>query len=93
MIREAYRTRHIDGESLVWREGMSQWQPLRQFELEFDLEDEPASLVMPPLLADATTIPYAPPMAPVAGSDYAAQASDIVYAASGVVPRPCALTG
>lgn len=82
-IREAYRTRQLDGESLVWREGMSQWQPLRQFELEFDLEDEPASLVMPPPMAEATAVPsspYAPPMAPVASSDYDGQATDIVYA-------------
>jgi len=71
-IREAYRTRQLDGESLVWREGMSQWQPLRQFELEFDLEDEPASLLMPPPMAEATAVPdspYAPPMAPVTSRD------------------------
>jgi uncharacterized RDD family membrane protein YckC len=51
MIREAYRTRRIDGESLVWREGMGEWQPLKLFELEFDLEDEPAGYAMPPTSA------------------------------------------
>jgi len=80
MIREAYRSKQLDGDSLVWREGMSQWMPLRQFELEFDLEDEPASLAMPPpVSAEAAQAepqwtsdplphasPYAPPTASVA---------------------------
>ena len=76
IIREAYRGGQIDGESLVWREGMSQWAPLKQFELEFDLEDEPTMLTRAPAMAptgfdaDAPTLayasPYAPPMATVA---------------------------
>jgi uncharacterized RDD family membrane protein YckC len=53
IIREAYRTRRIDGESLVWREGMGEWQPLKLFELEFDLEDEPTGFGTPPMSAAA----------------------------------------
>jgi len=89
-IREAYRSKAIDGDSLVWREGMSQWMPLRQFELEFDLEDEPASLLMPPpaVAIDAVQTgpavhasPYAPPTADVdAASGFNPDATDIVYA-------------
>jgi len=73
-IREAYRSKHIDGDSLVWREGMSQWMPLRQFELEFDLEDEPASLAMPPA-ASVTATETAPPVSPDATAYTSPQAS------------------
>jgi uncharacterized RDD family membrane protein YckC len=88
-IRDAYRSKQIDGDSLVWREGMSQWMPLRQFELEFDLEDEPASLAMPPpvaeVAADAATpvyaSPYAPPTAAVeVAGGFNPDTTDIVYA-------------
>lgn len=100
IIREAYRGGQIDGESLVWREGMSQWAPLKQFELEFDLEDEPTMLTRAPAMAptgfdaDAPTLayasPYAPPMATVASHvDFDGDASDVVYA--GFWRRFCAL--
>ncbi len=100
IIREAYRGGQIDGESLVWREGMSQWAPLKQFELEFDLEDEPSPLASAPTMAlpptrydapaPAYASPYAPPMATVATDvDFDGGASDIVYA--GFWRRFCAL--
>jgi uncharacterized RDD family membrane protein YckC len=85
IIREAYRGGQIGGESLVWREGMAQWAPLKQFELEFDLEDEPASLAMPaaPTLQTGpavSSIPgYAqPPVATSAGSPYAPPTANLV---------------
>ncbi|HMB57800.1 MAG TPA: RDD family protein [Arenimonas sp.] len=86
-LRSAYREGRITGDSLVWRDGMAQWQPLRQFEIEFDLEDEPAILQAPPptivtpVAVSTDASPYAPPQAPVAMATYFnANATDIVYA-------------
>lgn len=58
-IREAYRQRAIDGETLIWREGMSDWLALRQFEIEFDLDDLDVVAEPPP-------VPSAPAPAPAA---------------------------
>lgn len=48
-IREAYRQRSVDGETLIWREGMSDWLALKQFEIEFDLDDLDAVAEPPPV--------------------------------------------
>lgn len=60
-IREAYRQRIIDADTLIWREGMSDWLALRQFEIEFDLDDLDV-VAEPPPLPPAT--PAAAPVAP-----------------------------
>ncbi|MFT3808148.1 pilin [Arenimonas sp.] len=61
-IREAYRQRSIDGETLIWREGMSDWLALRQFEIEFDLDDLDVVAEPPPVpTAAPTAIPAAMP--------------------------------
>ena len=62
-IREAYRQRAVDGETLIWREGMSDWLALRQFEIEFDLDDVEAVAEPPPVprAAPAPTAAPAPP--------------------------------
>lgn len=48
-IREAYRQRLVDGDTLIWREGMSDWLALRQFEIEFDLDDPDTAAKPPPV--------------------------------------------
>lgn len=79
IIREAYRSGQINGDSLVWREGMGQWAPIRQFELEFDLEDEPASLAMPSAPIYATEPAYASaPASSSVGSPYAPPSANLV---------------
>ncbi|KFN44069.1 RDD family protein [Arenimonas oryziterrae] len=80
LIREAYRSGQINGDSLVWREGMGQWQPLRQFELEFDLEDEPASLAMPAAAPAYETTAYAAHVStPTSvGSPYAPPSANLI---------------
>lgn len=78
VIGDAFRRGQIDGETLVWREGMAEWQPLRQFEAAFGLEQAPGYL--PPAPA-AVASPYAPPSATVSQpSNYVAGAGDVVYA-------------
>lgn len=87
IIREAYRGGQITGDSLVWREGMGQWAPIRQFELEFDLEDEPSSLAMPIAPPYSTGpspssvgSPYAPPTSNLVGRYQPVDDGPVVYA-------------
>lgn len=94
IIREAYRGGQISGQSLVWREGMAQWAPLQQFEIEFDLEDEPASLAMPgaaPFAADPAPA-YAPAPSPV-GSPYAPPTANLVGYYQPVTDGPVVYAG
>jgi hypothetical protein len=43
-LRELLTTLTIDGETPVWRKGMSDWQPLRNTEIAAHLEDTPPAV-------------------------------------------------
>ncbi|MET0808810.1 MAG: RDD family protein, partial [Pseudoxanthomonas sp.] len=80
-------------DTLVWREGLADWQPLRDFTTELSLHQAPAETFytpVEPLAATTAAIqpttsgstydsPYAPPSAPLGGND------ERVYAGSEVV--------
>lgn len=62
-IQALYTAGRISLQTLVWRDGMANWQPLRSVAAEFDLVDRP---VPPPLIDTAAAVPPLPPAAPVA---------------------------
>lgn len=62
-IQALYTAGRISQQTLVWRDGMANWQPLRSVAGEFDLVDRP---VPPPLTDTAAPVPPLPPAAPVA---------------------------
>lgn len=78
VLRDAYRRGQLDDETLVWRDGMSQWQPLKLCTHELGVEDGPGQPLPPPPAADAS--PYAPPTATVRQASHYVASSDIVYA-------------
>lgn len=61
-LRELAATGEIGPATLVWREGMAQWQPLAQVASELGLPGFGAS-PPPPLPPAAAAGPYAPPQA------------------------------
>lgn len=79
VIRDAYRRGQLDDETLVWRDGLAQWQPIRQVASELGVIDLPA-MPLPPAPPDGTS-PYAPPSTVVSqASNYVASRGDVVYA-------------
>ncbi len=74
-------------DTLVWREGMGEWQPLRDFSVELGLDRVPAEIFHAP--ADpapaAATVgtadsPYAPPAAALTSDEAFYAGGDVVYA-------------
>jgi uncharacterized RDD family membrane protein YckC len=84
-VTAAFRAGRLSRETLVWRDGMSQWTPLGQFALEFDLDDDE-----PPAPVAASAAPVATPTqvwtpapaapSPAAASPYAAPSAPLVGA-------------
>jgi type IV pilus assembly protein PilA len=57
-LAEAYRLGQVGRDSLVWREGLSEWLPLRQFLDELGLAGvAPAAPPMPPMAAPPAALP------------------------------------
>ncbi len=52
-VREHFRAGRIQRDTLVWREGLREWQPLQRLEHEFGLGATPPPL--PPGVANAAT--------------------------------------
>ncbi|MFT3808147.1 RDD family protein [Arenimonas sp.] len=79
VIRDAYRRGQLDDETLVWREGMGEWQALKRVGSELGLDDLPA-MPLPSPAPDGAS-PYAPPSAAVARqtTNYVG-GGDVVYA-------------
>jgi type IV pilus assembly protein PilA len=57
-LAEAYRLGQVGQDSLVWREGLSEWLPLRQFLDELGLAAiTPVAPPMPPMAAQPAVLP------------------------------------
>lgn len=57
-LAEAWRLGQVGQDSLVWREGLSEWAPLRQFQEELGLAGvAPVAPPMPPMAAPAAAVP------------------------------------
>lgn len=78
VIRDAYRLGQLDDETLVWRDGMSQWQPMRLLSVELGLGDQPA-MPLPPAPPIGAS-PYTPPAAAVTQNSNYVASGDVVYA-------------
>lgn len=79
-IRNRYRERRIERDTLVWREGLPEWQPLDRFSEEFDLAS----------VAQDSRLP--PPLPPPAGS--VAVAASLASRVPGyVAPAPKKMSG
>lgn len=63
----------VNGESLVWRQGMPNWQPLRSVAAEIGISTAPVASPPPPPAANPYSYPSAPPApAPYGQNPYAA---------------------
>ena len=79
-------------DTLVWRDGLGEWQPLREFTSELALHQAPAetfytpvdpSVAAAPPITPASPLadsPYAPPTATLVGSHTAVLGGEVVYA-------------
>lgn len=76
-------------DTLVWRDGIADWQPLRQFTAELALDQAPSEVFYTPVEAapPATPLdaglrdsPYAPPSATLLGRNSAVIGGEVVYA-------------
>lgn len=90
-LRQLFLERKLNRESLVWQEGMSQWQPLGDFEDQLsiqaadsgiDLRTDYASLTRPPTATDHTVghSPYSAPTAALDGRSMVYADGKVVYA-------------
>ena len=60
-LREHYRQRRLRRDSLVWRDGMAQWQPLEHIATELELDSiTPDATLPPPLPTGGATPAYTP---------------------------------
>lgn len=60
-LREHYGQRRLRRDSLVWRDGMPQWQPLERVAAELGLDSVTPDATLPPPLPPASTMPaYTP---------------------------------
>lgn len=60
-LREHYRQRRLHRDSLVWRDGMAQWQPLQHVATELELDSIMPDATLPPPLPAADPAPgYTP---------------------------------
>ena len=82
-------------DTLVWREGLAEWQPLRDFTNELALHQAPAETFYTPVepvtstgfgagsppsgTGDGTDSPYAPPSAALTSSDQVHAGGEVVY--------------
>ena len=71
--------------SLVWRDGLGEWQPLRDFSDELGLHQAPAETFYSPpapvaAAAGAADSPYAPPTAALTPEDAFHAGGEVVYA-------------
>lgn len=78
--------RQLDWDTLVWREGMADWRPMRDFAAELARVDGPASEAAapatdasPPPAADPAS-PYAPPRATVSADRVVVTGGEVVLA-------------
>ena len=81
-------------DTLVWRDGLGEWQPLREFTSELALHQAPAETFYTPVEASPAAAPpaaastpgafadspYAPPTATLTGSNTAVLGGEVVYA-------------
>ena len=79
-------------DTLVWRDGLGEWQPLREFTNELALHQAPAETFYTPVEAPLVAAlpasaansmadsPYAPPTAALTGSNTAVLGGEVVYA-------------
>lgn len=79
-----FRNGRITLETLVWRDGLSEWRQLHEFAGEFDLRDghadgEALPLPEPATAAAADTSPYAPPAAAVASEEGFVAGHEVVH--------------
>ena len=80
---EAYERAELDGTSLIWREGLAQWQPLSQLAAELGLPTAPN---------DVGGVPPAPPQTtPAASAPMAADAGPATIVYAGFLRRWAAL--
>lgn len=83
----------LNGNTLVWREGMSQWQPVREMatELAFDsAADSDVGAVTEGSAPSLASSPYAAPQAPSYESNHVTYGGEVVYA--GFLKRYAAAT-
>lgn len=74
---------HLLLDTLVWREGLTGWQPLGDFSDELGLLSPPAEALHAPLearLGQATDSPYAPPGAKLISSEPVQSGAEVVHA-------------
>ncbi|TYT25971.1 RDD family protein [Luteimonas viscosa] len=80
-------------ETLVWREGMTDWQPMRDFAAELAQADDRGAAAEAPAVAapqdesdipwaaaDTPASPYAPPIAPVSADPSVVAGGEVVHA-------------
>ena len=79
-------------DTLVWRDGLADWQPLRNFTDELALHQSPSETFYTPVEASPATAapastasafadsPYAPPTATLVGANTAVLGGEVVYA-------------
>ena len=79
-------------DTLVWRDGLADWQPLRNFTEELALHQSPSETFYTPVEASPATAapastasafadsPYAPPTATLVGANTAVLGGEVVYA-------------
>lgn len=61
-LREHYRQRRLRRDSLVWRDGMAQWQPLDQVAAELELDAVTPDASLPPPLPTTGAAPIYTPI-------------------------------
>lgn len=61
-LREHYRQRRLRRDSLVWRDGMAQWQPLEHVATELELDSITPDAALPPPLPAGGAIPAHTPV-------------------------------
>ncbi|WP_162301402.1 GYF domain-containing protein [Cognatilysobacter segetis] len=66
-LRTRYRDRRIQRDTLVWRDGMREWQPLDRMAEELELSSVTPDARLPPPLPPIATLAHAGP-APVGGA-------------------------
>jgi uncharacterized RDD family membrane protein YckC len=100
-LKQRFHQGRLRLDTLVWREGLAEWQPLRDFSDELVLHQAPEEVFYTPAdplpaasqpvpaIGDATHSPYAPPDAVLSGSDDAVHGGgEVVY--SGFLKRVAA---
>jgi predicted Zn finger-like uncharacterized protein len=99
VIRERAANREVDGDSLVWREGLPEWRPLKTFPELLEVVHQALRKSAPPPppvhAVEAPSPPPAPtptPLAAVAAMAASAPAAPVALAPKAVVSAPIAPT-